>query len=305
MAANIVVVGSFNADLTSYLQRMPQPGETVPGERFVIGAGGKGSNQAVAAARLGADVAFIGRVGRDVFADLAFDIWDKEGVERDFVRQDAEVATGVAPIQVDAQGENSIVVVLGANLRIQRGDIAAARQRIAAADLLLTQLEISLPIVHYALETAQQLGIRSILNPAPALPLPAETLALADYITPNESELATLAGTKSADLARSARALLRRAGQTAVLTLGARGAQIVSATTSSAVPAFAVDVVDTTGAGDAFNAGLAVALAEGQALPAAVRFANATAALCVTKPGTARSTPYRSDVDALLSNSET
>ena len=298
MPAKIVVVGSFNTDLTSYMQRMPRAGETVHGERFVTGAGGKGSNQAVAAARLGAEVTFIGRLGKDVFAELAYEIWDAEGVNRDFVAQDAEVATGVAPIHVDSRGENSIVVVLGANLRVQPADIDAARETIATADILIAQLEINLDMVAYALETAKSLGVATILNPAPASPLPASTLALADYVTPNETELEALGG--RGDVVTAARKLLSRDDQVAVVTLGAAGAQIVSGADTAAVPGFAVDVVDTTGAGDAFNAGLAVALAEGAALDAAARFANATAALCVTKPGTARSTPYRKEVNALL-----
>lgn len=298
MTAKIVVVGSFNADLTSYLARMPRPGETVHGDRFVTGAGGKGSNQAVAAARLGAEVTFIGRVGKDVFAELAYEIWDAEGVNRDFVSADDEVATGVAPILVDSSGENMIVVVLGANLRVQAADIDAARARIAAADVLVTQLEINLDMTRYALETAKQLGVATILNPAPAAAIPQSLIDLADYLTPNETELETLSGS-AGESAAAARGLLTRADQRAVVTLGAQGAQIVSADESATVPAFAVDVVDTTGAGDAFNAGLAVALAEGKPLADAVRFANAAAALCVTKPGTARSTPYRAEVEAL------
>ena len=298
MTAKIVVAGSFNADLTSYLARMPRPGETVHGDRFVTGAGGKGSNQAVAAARLGADVTFIGRVGKDVFAELAYEIWDAEGVNRDFVSADDEVATGVAPILVDSSGENMIVVVLGANLRVQAADIDAARARIAAADVLVSQLEINLDMVRYALETAKQLGVATILNPAPATAIPQSLIDLADYLTPNETELETLSGS-AGDVAAAARGLLTRGDQRAVVTLGAQGAQIVSANESVIVPTYEVDVVDTTGAGDAFNAGLAVALAEGKPLADATRFANATAALCVTKPGTARSTPYRAEVDAL------
>lgn len=300
MTAKIVVVGSFNADLTSYMQRMPRPGETVHGDSFVTGAGGKGSNQAVAAARLGADVTFIGRVGADVFAELAYELWDAEGVNRDFVGRDEEGATGVAPILVDSSGENMIVVVLGANLRVQKRDIDAARERIAQADVLVAQLEINLDMVAYALETAKALGVATILNPAPAAVLAPATIALADYLTPNETELETLNGGEAGDVAAAARGLLTRPDQTAVVTLGAQGAQIVSAGASTRIPAFEVDVVDTTGAGDAFNGGLAVALAEGRPLADAARFANAAAALCVTKPGTARSTPYRAAVDALL-----
>ncbi len=300
MTAKIVVIGSFNADLTSYMARMPRPGETVHGDRFVTGAGGKGSNQAVAAARLGAEVTFIGRVGADVFAELAYEIWDAEGVNRDYVSQDDEHATGVAPILVDSSGENMIVVVLGANSHVQAADIDAARERIAAADVLIAQLEINLDMVAYALQTAKALGVATILNPAPAAALPAETIQLADYLTPNETELETLSGGDATDVEMAARGLLTRADQTAVVTLGSQGAQIVSGAESISVPTYEVDVVDTTGAGDAFNAGLAVALAEGMALAEAARFANATAALCVTKRGTARSTPYRAEVDALL-----
>ena len=300
MTAKIVVAGSFNTDLVSYLQRMPRPGETVHGDAFVTGAGGKGSNQAVAAARLGAEVTFIGRVGSDVFANLAYEIWDAEGVSRDYVIQDQDHATGVAPILVDSQGENMIVVVLGANLNIQPSDIDAAKDRIAAADVLLAQLEINLDMVAYALKMAKKLGVATILNPAPATPLSSDMMQLADYLTPNETELETLSGSANADVAASARSLLTRDGQTAVVTLGAQGARIVSPNQSVRLEAFEVDAVDTTGAGDAFNAGLAVALAEGSDLRAAVRFANAAAALSVTKPGAARSAPRRAEVDALI-----
>ncbi len=299
MTAKIVVVGSFNADLVSYMKRMPRPGETVHGERFATGAGGKGSNQAVAAARLGADVTFIGRVGNDVFAELAYEIWDAEGVKREFVKRDSDVATGVAPILVDSSGENMIVVVLGANRRIQQSDIDAARERIADADMLVVQLEVNLDIVPYALQTAKAYGVATILNPAPAAAISAETIQLADYLTPNEIELETLSSGDVDDVASAARALLTRHDQTAVVTLGAEGARIVTPEDSLTVPTYAVDAVDTTGAGDTFNAALAVGLSEGAALEDAVRFANAAAALCVTKPGAADSAPYRADVDAL------
>ncbi len=299
MTAKIVVVGSFNADLVSYMKRMPRPGETVPGERFATGAGGKGSNQAVAAARLGADVTFIGRVGNDVFANLAYEIWDAEGVNRDFVTRDNEVATGVAPILVDSGGENMIVVVLGANLGLRESDIDAARAKIAAADMLVVQREINLDIVPYALRAAKEYGVATILNPAPADGTSPESIQLADYLTPNEIELETLNGGPFDDVASAARGLLTRDDQTAVVTLGAEGARIVTPQDSVLVPTFAVDALDTTGAGDTFNAALAVALSEGKALSDAVRFANAAAALCVTKPGAADSAPGRAEVDAL------
>jgi ribokinase len=300
MTAKIVVVGSFNTDLTAYMEKMPRPGETLSGRQFVTGPGGKGSNQAVAAARLGADVTFIGRVGQDVFAEIAFGIWRAEGINTDYVVRDPDHATGVAPIWVDDKGENSIVVVLGANLHIHKGDIDAAVKRIAEADVLITQLEINYDMVAYALQVARQHGVRTILNPAPAGHLPPEVVALADYITPNETELEALSNNASSSVEEAARSLLTTPQQTVVVTRGADGAQWVRQQGSLRLPTFKVDVVDTTGAGDAFNGGLAVALAEGKSLDEAIRFANATAALCVTKPGTAPSMPQRAVVEALM-----
>lgn len=302
MAPKIVVVGSFNTDLTSYMERMPRPGETVNGRRFVTGPGGKGSNQAVAAARLGAEVTFVGRVGQDVFAELALNTWKKEGINTDFVVRDPEHSTGVAPIFVDDSGENSIVVVLGANLAMQPSDVDAAAHVIAEADILLTQLEINYDIVAYALKVAKEKGVRTILNPAPAGTLPRDVLALADFMTPNETELEVLSGTSHLPVEEAARSLLVTDDQTVIVTLGAQGARYVRKQESVRIPGFQVDVVDTTGAGDAFNGGLAVALAEGFSLQDAIRFANATAALCVTRPGTAPSMPYRSEVEALLAS---
>ncbi len=299
MAAKIVIVGSFNMDLTAYAERMPKPGETLPGRKFVTGPGGKGSNQAVAAARLGADVTFIGRVGNDVFAEAALSFWKQEGIHTDFVARDPENATGVAPIWVDDSGENSIIVVLGANLHMTAADIDRAAAVIAAADVLITQLEINYDMVDYAMKVAKSHGVRTILNPAPAGKLSRETVALADYLTPNETELEILSGI-SGDYEKAARSLLTRDGQAAVVTIGAGGAQWVSPTTSTIIPAFKVTAVDTTGAGDAFNGGFAVALGEGKPLEEAIRFANATAALSVTKPGTAPSMPRRAEVEALL-----
>lgn len=302
MPAKIVVVGSFNVDLTSYMRRIPARGETVEGDRFVTGPGGKGSNQAVAAARLGAEVTFIGRVGQDVFAPIALDIWQAEGINTEYVVQDPTVSTGVAPIFVESSGENSIVVVLGANLKIAPEDVDRAVDVIAGADVLITQLEITDEIVAHALRTARALGVRTILNPAPARALPNDVLALADYITPNETELATLSGAGGGDVLTMGRSLLVADSQTIVATLGANGAQFIQREATAVIPTYRVEVVDTTGAGDAFNGGLAVALAEGKPLPEAIAFANATAALCVTKPGTAPSMPRRAEVEALLAS---
>jgi ribokinase len=301
MPAKIVIVGSFNTDLTTYMARLPRAGETVNGRKFVIGPGGKGSNQAVAAARLGAQVTFVGRIGQDAFGKIALDIWQKEGINTTYVAQDATEATGVAPILVeDASGENMIVVALGANLKLTPADIDAAADVIADADVLITQLEIDYGTAAYALKVAKDKGVTTILNPAPAGVLPRETLALADYITPNETELQSLSGQSDANVEAAAKSLLTTGSQCVVVTMGAEGARWVRQDSSGAIPTFKVDVVDTTGAGDAFNGGLAVALAEGRGLQAAIAFANATAALCVTRPGTAPSMPQRGEVDALL-----
>lgn len=296
MTAAVIVVGSFNMDLTTYMERMPRPGETVMAREFVTGPGGKGSNQAVAAARLGARVSFIGCVGRDSFGEAALATWAAEGINTTHVRQDADHATGVAPIFVDDSGENAIAVASGANLALSTADVEAARETIAAADILLAQLEIEMATVKRALQTAKAAGLKTILNPAPAAPLDDELLALADYLTPNESELEILFGARSDDLCQ----LVRHAGQTLIMTAGARGALWATQDDSGEVAGYPVEVVDTTGAGDAFNGGLAVALAEGRALPDALAFANATAALAVTRPGTTRSMPQRAEVDALM-----
>lgn len=300
MPAKIVIVGSFNTDLTAYCERMPRPGETVNGRRFVTGPGGKGSNQAVAAARLGAEVTFIGRVGQDVFAEIALNTWKKEGINTQYVIRDPDNATGVAPIWVDDHGENSIIVILGANLNMKQSDVDAAADVIAQADVLITQLEINYDITAYALKVAKQKGIRTILNPAPAGKLPPDVVALADIMTPNETELEVLSGKTGADTDAAARSLLTSDQQTVVVTQGAAGARWVRKNGSKLIPTYSVKVVDTTGAGDAFNGGLAVALAEGRDLDAAIAFANATAAMCVTRPGTAPSMPKRQEVEDLL-----
>jgi ribokinase len=300
MTPKIVVVGSFNTDLTAYTERLPRPGETILGQKFVTGPGGKGSNQAVAAARLGADVTFVGRLGDDVFAEIAMKIWREEGINTDFVARDPETATGVAPIWVDSAGENTIIVILGANLKVSTADLDAAEDVIAAADVLMVQLEINFDAVGHALKLAKKHGVRTILNPAPAAAIDQEIVALADFLTPNETELEILSGKSGSDIDAAARSLLTSEKQTAVVTLGAQGARWINQSGSGSIPTFTVEVVDTTGAGDAFNGGLAVALAEGRSLEEAIRFGNATAALSVTRLGTAPSMPKRAEVDDLL-----
>lgn len=304
--AKIVVVGSFNMDLISYMQRLPRPGETVHGSRFITGPGGKGSNQTVAAARLGAQVTFVGRVGTDMFGDNAVELWRNEGINTDYVVRDAELATGVAPIFVEeTTGENTIAVILGANDALSPEDVDRAEHEIAEADVLLTQLELPLATVLHALEIAKRYGVKTILNPAPAplVPPSQAILELVDYLTPNESELDALVtadGAHTSTVEQKARGLLTSDQQTLIVTLGSKGAQRVTRDDSQLIPGFRVKAVDTTGAGDAFNGALAVGLAEGKSLDDAIQFAHATAALSVLKFGTAPSMPQRTEVDAFL-----
>jgi len=299
MVAKIVVVGSFNADLVTDLARIPRPGETVFGERFVTVAGGKGSNQAVACARLGAQVTFVGCVGQDNLAELGLALWQREGIQTHLVERSSTQATGVAVIFVETGGQNVIVVTPGANNEVTPQHVEQARQAIAEADFVLAPLETPLEGVLHAFAIAQAHQVRTILNPAPARPLPTELLALCDFLTPNEHELALLAPGHSPQ--QAAQHLLNRPQQALVVTLGAAGAQAYSTDApAQAASAFAVDVLDTVGAGDAFNGGLAVALAENQPLPQALRFANAVAALSVTRRGAADSMPTRSEVEAFL-----
>jgi ribokinase len=287
-----------------YMERLPQLGESVSAREFTTWPGGKGSNQAVAAARLGAEVTFIARVGQDSFADIGMTLWKREGINTDFIVRDPNYNTGLATIYVEDSGEDMIVITGGANLALSRADIDAARSALTGADVLLTQLEIPLKTVAHALQVAQNLHVRTILNPAPAIPLPSQIAALADYLTPNETELHTLTGKQGYASEEHAASLLTTHEQTAIVTVGASGALWINKIGHGHVPGFDVDAVDTVGAGDAFNAGLAVALAEGRDLPDAIAFANATAAICVTRPGAAPSMPQRYEVDALMRGSK-
>ena len=300
MPAKIVIAGSFNTDLVTYMPALPQIGETVTGTRFVTGPGGKGSNQAVAAARLGADVTLIGRVGQDSFAQIGLKLWQDEGIHTRYVVEDPEHATGIASIFVEEGGEDMIALAPGANHAIQPADIDAAEAAIAAADVLLVQLEIPLAIVEHALRLARKHGVTTVLNPAPAAPLSGEILALADYLTPNETEIEKLCDGGGQTLKAKAESLLASEQQTIIVTLGAWGALWVRQDAHGHVAAYEVEAVDSVGAGDAFNGGLALALAEGQTLQAAIRSGNAAAALAVQKKGAAASMPTRAELEAFL-----
>lgn len=305
MAGHIAILGIFVADATFRTDRLPQMGETVIGKSVALSPGGKGSNQAVAAARLGADVRFISRVGRDAFADLGFAVWADAGVEP-LVARSESAATGAASVMVNtASGENAIVVCPGAAFELSEADVDAAADAIRSAAVFVTQLEQPVEAAMRGLAIAREAGVTTVLNPAPAPAVPGPMLGLCDYVTPNEVEASAMTGLPvgSEDEARAAaRALRERGAGTAVLTLGAEGALFDGPGGGHLVAAFrAGPVVETTGAGDAFNGAFAVALAEGREPGEAVRFGCATAGLSVTRRGTALSMPHRAEVEALLS----
>jgi len=282
---------------------MPIPGETLIGHDFHVIPGGKGANQAVAAARLGARVSMIGRVGDDDFGRAQRRNLAQEGIDVTHVSVDPEEATGIALITLDATGQNSIILAPGANMRLTVAHVEAAAQTIADAEILICQLESPLEVVTRAIELARAQGVRVILNPAPARPLDAALLRLVNYLIPNESETTLLTGIQVTDLpsAEAAAASLRERGvSTVILTLGEQGALLADAGGIVHVTGYSVKVVDTTAAGDAFVGGFALALAEGQPLPEAVRFANAAGALAVTRLGAQPSLPTRREIEQFL-----
>lgn len=303
MTPRVVVVGSLNMDLVIRSTRIPRPGETILGGDFHSVPGGKGANQAVGAARLRAEVWMVGRVGDDAFGRELLENLAADGIDHTFVLRDRGSATGVALIVVDDAGQNTIVVASGANMNLSPSDVDDAAPTISTADALLLQLESPLETVIHAAQLARSHGVTVILNPAPARPLPEELLALVDVLVPNESETALLTGMPvgNEDEAAKASAALRKAGVgTVILTLGERGALVAQESGIRVYPAFAVEPVDTTAAGDAFLAGLSVALAEGRRLDEAVQWANAAGALATTRLGAQTSLPTRRAVEQLL-----
>lgn len=296
---SIVVVGSSNTDMIIKLARIPRPGETVLGGEFFSAAGGKGANQAVGAARAGGKVTFVARVGDDIFGDQAVAGFRKDCINVDCVFRDRAAPSGVALIFVAQDGENSIAVAGGANARLMPADVKRAARAIRSAAVLVAQLETPLETVQAAAGIAAKAGVRFILNPAPARTLPDSLLRLVSILTPNETEAEILTGINVTDTATAAKAadrLLARGVKTVILTLGSRGAFLAAAGGKQLVRGFKVKAVDTTAAGDIFNGALAVALAEEKALPAAVRFANAAAAISVTRWGAQPSAPTRTEI---------
>jgi ribokinase len=304
MVKKIVILGVFVADTTYRADRAPRIGETVLGNNFSLGPGGKGSNQAVAAARLGADVTFLSKLGRDPFADMAFQTWADAGVKH-IVTQSDESYTGAAYIFVEEEtGDNAVIICPGVAATISIADIDVNADLIRSAAVFMTQLEQPMDVAVRALCIAKEAGVKTILNPAPASDLPDGMLALCDYVTPNETETETLTGVvvKSVNDARSAAEIFLSKGVGAVvITLGENGALFHSADQSVLVPAVSAGtVVETTGAGDAFNGGFATAIATGDDPVAAVHTGCATAGLSVTRPGTASSMPVSGEVKALM-----
>jgi len=301
---NILVVGSSNTDMVIRVPHIPGPGETILGGEFTLAPGGKGANQAVAAARAGGHVTFVARVGDDVFGERALANFEADGIDTRFVFRTPGAPSGIALINVDGRGENSISVASGANACLSAGDIERADEAFAAADIVLLQLESPMETVRAAAIRARDRGAPVILNPAPARPLDDDLLRLIAVLTPNELEAEFLTGIPVRDEsgAREAVARLRARGVVSVvITLGERGAVASSPEFEGLVPAFKVDPVDTTAAGDVFNGALAVALAEKEPMQESLRFASAAAALSVTRPGAQPSAPVRSEIEGFLS----
>jgi ribokinase len=303
----VAILGIFVADLAFRAGRLPGIGETIAGSGFKVGPGGKGSNQAVAAARVGADVTFISKIGRDEFGAIALATWKKEGITPRVIEM-ADQPTGAAFIYVnEVNGDNAIIVVPGAAATISAGDVETAADAISDAAVFITQLEQPVAAAKRGLEIARRAGAITIFNPAPAERFDDTIYGLCDYVTPNESEAALLTGisVKSPDDARKAGdAFLRKGAKAALITLGEAGSYLHSPNQSVLVPAFkAGPVVETTGAGDAFNGGFAAALAEGSSALEAARFGSAVAGISVTRAGTAPSMPTRREVDGLLKKS--
>jgi ribokinase len=299
----VTILGVFVADTAYRADRQPKMGETILGNSFILGPGGKGSNQAVAAARAGADVSFITKLGEDAFAGMAMKTWERAGV-KPAVTRDPSSYTGAAYIFIEEKtGNNAIIVCPGAATTISPADIDARAELIAGSAVFITQLEQPIPAARRALQIARAAGVTTILNPAPAAPLDEDIFALCDYVTPNETEAEALTGKSvgTVDEARKAGdALIAMGVGTAIITLGERGALIHNSDLSELVPAYKVGkVVDTTGAGDAFNGGFASALASGFSPLEAVRFGCAVASISVTRPGTAPSMPSLEEAMAL------
>lgn len=298
MNRHILVVGSLNMDLVVSVARHPHPGETLLGGEFHTFAGGKGANQAVAAARLGAQVCMVGRVGDDDFGAALLATVNKDNVDTTFVKKDATAPSGVALITVSRDGQNTIVVAPGANSRVSAEDVSGAEAAFVNAGAVVVQLEIPIAAVEAAARLGRKYGAAVILNPAPAQPLSDDLLSRVDYLIPNETELQLLSG--QTELDQGIRALLKGPLSNLIVTLGEKGARWASRSRQVYVPSFGVRAVDTVAAGDAFVGAFAATLAEGRTVEDALRRGNAAGALAVTRAGAQPSLPTRAELEAFL-----
>ncbi|MEH7331194.1 ribokinase [Neobacillus drentensis] len=302
--SNVLVIGSYVVDLMSRAPHLPKPGETVLGGPFQMGPGGKGGNQATAAARCGSEVTFITKVGDDLFGQEALKHFEAENINTQYIKVDPSQSTGAALIAVDDKSENSIVVALGACGTITEEEVVVAVERFKTADIVLLQLETSIEAVVTTLKLAKKYDVPVILNPAPYQEFPRETLSNVTYITPNETEAFELSRVEVKDEESALVAARKIHGlgvETVIITLGSKGAFLYTGGEKGVlVPGLKVEAVDTTGAGDAFNGGFAHALSTGYSVREAMTFANAVAALSVTKIGTAPAMPYKHEVEEIL-----
>jgi len=302
MSNKIVVVGSSNVDLIIKGDKIPDRGETVLGGKFYKAAGGKGANQAVAASRAGGEVSFISCVGNE-YGEESIEGFLRDGINVDHVKKDPDIATGIALILVDKNGENSISVASGANLSMSVSDIQKATQIISDADVLLMQLEIPIEVVEEAAKIAFSAGVKTILNPAPASPLGNELLKSVSILTPNESETELLTGMNvknETDAIKAASLIHKKGVDVVIITIGSKGALLATRDETKIIAGHKVEAKDTTAAGDVFNGALAVAIAENKSLDEAIRFANAAAAVSVTRMGAQPSAPNRAEIDDML-----
>ena len=304
--SKICVMGSFVVDLASKAEHLPKRGETVIGSSFVMGPGGKGSNQAVAAKRAGADVTFITKIGKDVFGQLAKDNFVKEGLYSPYIFEDAEVETGTALILVDKESANSILVVPGACENITEEEVLACQEELATSDILLTQLEVNISATMKAIEIAKAAGSMVVLNPAPVREIPAGLLNQIDIVTPNEMEAAVLSGLPVVetieDCRKAAAYFFEQGVKKVIITWGHNGAYCHDGTTEKHIPVLPQEAIDTTGAGDAFNGCFVAALAQGKDFFDAAIYATVGASISVTRFGTAPAMAYASEIEELYSD---
>lgn len=306
--SNITVVGSYVVDLMCRTPHMPSSGETVLGGPFKMGPGGKGGNQAVAAARLGANVSMVTKVGKDDLGEKAIQNFQNENIDTQFVTIDEKESTGAALIAVDDQGENMIVVALGACGKLSKNDVLQAESKIMNADIVLVQLETSIEAVLTSVKKSKEHNKPIILNPAPYQNVPSAIIENVTYITPNETEASLLSGVKVVDTSsalKAAKVIYNMGVKIVLITMGKAGCYLYTGDDDGKlIPGYEVEAIDTTGAGDAFNGGLAYALSTGRELKEAITYANAVAALSVTKVGTSPAMPSKEEVNLFLEQRE-